>query len=154
QVGLHPKEFSLVGFFDPDASVAADRKKSWDTLLPEIKIFKSAEDLLQEKLDGVVVEGRVHENLKWARLALESGRPVMLEKPAGDNLEEFRRVVDLGRRKHLHVQMIYLFRYMSAVQEMFQRVKKGAFGDIYSFKARLPKDLPSYKRYAEELKPY
>jgi predicted dehydrogenase len=154
QVGLHPQEFSLVGFFDPDPKVATGRQNAWNKLLPQVKLFDSAEALMQEKLDGVVVEGRVHENLKWAKLALESGRPVMLEKPAGDNLEEYRRIIDLARRKHLHVQMIYLFRYMSAVQEMFQHVSRGRLGAIYSFKARLPKDLASYQRFVDELKPY
>src|SRR5262249_11356758 len=60
----------------------------------------------------------------------------------------------LAQRKHLRVQMIYLFRYMSAVQELIGRVKKGQFGRIYEFRARLPKDLGSYKRFVDELKPY
>ena len=48
--------------------------------------------------------------------------------------------------------MIYLFRYMSAVQEMFARARKGEFGQIYEFRARLPKDLKSYGRFVEELR--
>jgi predicted dehydrogenase len=50
--------------------------------------------------------------------------------------------------------MIYLFRYMSAVQELLQRVRKGDIGPVYEFRARLPKDLRDYQRYVEELKPY
>ncbi|HEV3204953.1 MAG TPA: Gfo/Idh/MocA family oxidoreductase, partial [Gemmataceae bacterium] len=110
--------------------------------------------LLKEPLDGVVVEGRVFENLKLARLALENGKPVMLEKPAGDNLHEYRQLIDLARRKHLRVQMIYLFRYMAAVQELIARVRKGDLGRIYAYRARLPKELASYQRFVEELKPY
>lgn len=154
QAAQYPKEFAFAGFFDPDAKLAAQRKKDWEKLLPEVKLFDSPAALLGEKLDGVVVEGKVHDNLKWAKLAVESGKPVLLEKPAGDNLDEHRRLLELARRKHLHVQMIYLFRYMSAVQEMLQRVRKGDLGQIYHFRARLPKDLPSYKRFVEELKPY
>lgn len=155
QLAEHPKEFTLVGAFDPDPKVAADRKKAWDKFLPDgVKLFDSADALLREKCDGVAVEGLVHDNLKWAKLALESGRPVLLEKPAGDNLDDYRRLVELARRKHLHLQMIYLFRYMSAVQEVLSRVRKGDLGHIYHFRARLPKDLPSYRRFVEELKPY
>jgi predicted dehydrogenase len=154
QAAEHPKEFTLAGFFDPDAKLAAQRKKEWGRLLPAVKLFESAEALLQEKLDGIVVEGRVHDNLKWAKLALESGKPVLLEKPAGDNLAEHRRLIELARRKHLHVQMIYLFRYMSAVQEMLSRARKRDLGEIYYYRARLPKDLASYQRFVEELKPY
>src|SRR5262245_30657555 len=110
QVSQHPEEFTLVGFHDPEPAVVAARRKEWAAQVPNFRLFDSPQELLAQKLDGVVVEGRVHDNLKWARMALESGRPVLLEKPAGTNLDEFRRVIDLARRKHLHVQMIYLFR--------------------------------------------
>jgi predicted dehydrogenase len=154
QAVAHPDEFTFVGFHDPDPKVVAARTKQWQPLVPGFRISDSVEDLLKQPLDGIVVEGRVYENLRLAKLALEAGRPVMLEKPAGDKLDEHRRLIDLARRKHLHVQMIYLFRYMSAVRELLDRAKKNEFGRIYEFRARLPKDLPSYKRFVEELQPY
>src|SRR5215472_11736784 len=123
QVAEHPDEFSLVGFCDPDREVVAAQSRKWESRIKDFRVFDKPNDLLRQPLDGVVVEGRVYENLSLARLALESGRPVMLEKPAGDNLDEHRRLVDLAQRKHLHVQMIYLFRYMSAVQELLARAR-------------------------------
>src|SRR5207248_2460817 len=123
-------------------------------LVPGFRLFASAEALLAEPLDGVVVEGRVHDNLKLAQLALEKRKPVLLEKPAGTDLDAYRRLVESARKTHLHVQMLYLFRYMAAVQEMFRRVKRGELGRVYQFRARLPKDLRDYQRFVEELKPY
>jgi predicted dehydrogenase len=154
QVSQHPDEFTLIGFYDPNPAVVTDRRKRWEALIPGFRVFEKPEQLLAEQLDGVVVESRVHENLALAKLALESGRPVMLEKPAGDRLDEHRRLIDLAQRKHLHVQMIYLFRYMSAVQEMLRRAGSGELGRIYEFRARLPKDLPSYDRFVKELERY
>jgi len=154
QVAAHPDEFTLVGFYDADAAVVQKRREQWGKQIDGFRVFEKPEQLLAESLDGVVVEGRVYENLALARLALESGRPVMLEKPAGDRLDEYRRLIDVAQRKHLHVQMIYLFRYMSAVQEMVRRARAGDLGRIYEFRARLPKDLPSYDRFVEELKHY
>jgi len=154
QVVEHPEEFALVGFHDADAKVVAERKKLWEAKVPGYRVYDTAEELLKLKVDGVVVEGRVHENLKLARMALEAGKPVMLEKPAGTDLGEFRKLVDLAQRKHLHLQMIYLFRYMSAVQELLARCKKGELGKIYEFRARLPKPLGDYQRFVDELKPY
>jgi predicted dehydrogenase len=154
RVAEHPDEFTLVGFYDADPAVVANRRKQWEPLIKGFRVFDRPEELLGQDLDGVVVEGRVYENLALARLALESGRSVMLEKPAGHRPDEHRRLIDLAQRKHLHVQMIYLFRYMSAVQEMLRRARAGELGRIYEFRARLPKDLPSYNRFVEELKPY
>jgi predicted dehydrogenase len=154
QAAAHPTEFSLVGFHDPDPKVVAERRKKWEPKVPDFRVFDKPEQLLAEPLDGVVVEGRVFENLKLARLALEAGKPVLLEKPAGTDLDEYRKLIDLAQRKHLRVQMIYLFRYMSAVQELLTRARDARFGRIYGFRARLPKALAEYQRFVEELKPY
>jgi predicted dehydrogenase len=50
--------------------------------------------------------------------------------------------------------MIYLFRYMPAVEELLARGRRGEFGRLYEFRARPPKDLGSYLRFVEELRPY
>src|SRR5262249_27039901 len=149
-----PQEFALAGFHDPDPRVVADRRRQWGTKVPHFRVLDSPEQLLQEAVDGVIVEGRVHENLRWARLALEKGRPVLLEKPAGTELGAYRHLINLAQQKHLHVQMLYLFRYMAAVQELVRRVREGELGRIYAFRARLPKDLASYPRFVEELRLY
>jgi predicted dehydrogenase len=154
RVAEHPGEFELVGFYDPDRDVVAAQRKQWEARIENFRVYDTPQELLRQPLDGVVVEGRVYENLALARLALESGRPVMLEKPAGENLDEHRRLIDLAHKKHLHVQMIYLFRYMSAVQELLARARRREFGRIYEFRGRLPKDLPSYDRYVAELGRY
>jgi predicted dehydrogenase len=155
QIAEHPKEFSLVAFYDPDAQLVERRRKQWEPRLgAPLRVVAKPEQIFNERLDGVLVEGRVYENVAMAKLALEQGKPVLLEKPAGDNLDEFRRLVELAQGKHLHVQMIYLFRYMSAVQEMLTRVRKGELGAIYHYRARLPKDLPLYQQYVDELGRY
>src|SRR5262245_44694975 len=87
QVAAHPDECARVGFYDSGPEVASAQRKNWELRFNEFRVFSRPEDLLRQPLDGVVVEGRVYENLKLARLALESGRPVMLEKPAGDNFD-------------------------------------------------------------------
>src|SRR5438309_1846652 len=83
QVVSHPNEFALVGFYDPDPQVVADRRKRWEPKLGGMRVFKDPKDLLSEKLDSVVIEGQMYRNLKMARLALERGLPVLLEKSAG-----------------------------------------------------------------------
>ncbi len=154
QVAEHSEEFTLVGFFDREPEVLARRVKQWEPQLGKLRLFDTPEALLKEPLDGVVVEGRVHDNIALARLALAHGKPVLLEKPAGDNFAGFRRLIQQARKKRLHVQMIYLFRYMSAVQEMLYRVRKGELGRIYHYRARLPKDITLYKEYVDELGRY
>src|SRR5438034_6765330 len=154
QIAEHPEEFTLVAGYDADAKLAGERQKAWGAKFPGLRIVDKPDLVLRQPLDAVVVEGRVYENLKLARLALESGRPVLLEKPAGDNFDDYRRLADLAQRKHLRLQMLYLFRYMSALPALLERFRKGDLGRIYAFRARLPKELALYHRFREELKPY
>jgi predicted dehydrogenase len=119
-----------------------------------MRTFADPQALVREPIDGVVVEGRVIENLALARIGLDAGKPVMLEKPPGENLDEHRKLIDLAQSKNLHVQMIYLFRYMSAVQEMLRRVRAGELGHIYHYRARLPKDIDLYDEYVRDLGRY
>jgi predicted dehydrogenase len=149
QIAGHPEEFRLVAAFDPDADLAADRSRRWGPLLGGLPLCRGAEELFDRPLDGVIVEGRVEENLPWARMAVERRLPVMLEKPPGLDLAEYRGLVDLARRNGVRVQMIYLFRYMSAVLEMLRLSRDGELGRIYEFRARLPKDLQSYDDHVQ-----
>ena len=144
QLAGHPGEFRLVAAFDPDAGLAEVRSQEWGPLLGGLPVCGSEEELLDRPLDGVIVEGPVEENLRWARMAVERGLPVMLEKPPGVDLQEYRGLIDLARRNGVRVQVIYLFRYMSAVLEMLRLAREGKLGRIYEFRARLPKDLQSY----------
>ncbi len=154
QVCAHPEEFSLVGFHDPDPQVVAQRTAQWSGLVPGFRLFDSPAELLRQPLDGVLVEGRVSSNVGFARQAIESGIPVLLEKPAGINLREFVELAELARSRRLHLQMAYLFRYMSAVQELLARYQRGELGAIYLFRGRLPKDLALYSQLVEELGVY
>lgn len=154
QIIAHPDEFRLVGAWDPEAEVVKSRGTEWKGQVQDFRVFDRPEALLKQELDGIVVEQRVHENLRLARLAIEAGFPVMLEKPAGTNLAEYRELIQQARMRHLHVQMIYLFRYMSATLEMLRRARSGSLGDVYFFRARLPKVLGDYDRFEEELKLY
>src|SRR5260370_13624418 len=75
RVAENPKEFSLVGGYDPDPRLAAARRKRWQPLVPNLRVFDKPEQLLRQPLDGGGVEGRVDANLRLAPLALEAGKP-------------------------------------------------------------------------------
>lgn len=154
QIAEHPTEFRLVAFYDRDPELVNRRIAEWTPRVGPMRVFDSPEALARESLDGIVVEGRIHENLQLARIALEAGKPVLLEKPAGIDFDAFRSLHELARSKQLHVQMLYLFRYMSAVREMLSRVRAGELGRIYHYRARLPKDRSLYADYVRELSQY
>ncbi len=154
QIATHRDEFELVACYDADTAVVAQRQTDWAPILGPLPIVSSAAELLRQPLDGIVVEGRVFENVALAQQAVEAGHSVLLEKPAGVNLADFERLASSARQRGLHVQLIYLFRYMSAVRELMSRAQRGDFGQLYEFRGRLPKDLRDYARNEAELGHY
>src|SRR6266536_3321792 len=99
RIAEHPGEFRLAGIWDPDPQTLRERAARWKEWLPDLRVMKRPEEVLAEPLEGVLVEARIHQNLLLAMMALEAGFPVLLEKPAGDRLEEHRRLLDLARSK-------------------------------------------------------
>ncbi len=154
QIAIHPDEFALSAAWDPDPSVADDRTERWRQLLPGLRLCPTAADVLSEPLDGVLVEGQVADNIYLARLAIDSGRPVLLEKPAGVDVAGFAYLARVARARGLHLQLAYLFRYMSAVRHLLSLADSGALGHIYQFRGRLPKDLRLYAEHEAELARY
>ena len=150
QIAAHPDEFTLVAGWDPEPAVVASRRVEWEGTVPGFRIVPSAAEVLSEALDGVVVEGRVYNNIASARMALTAGYPVLLEKPAGCDGDDFHSLTAAARERGLHLQMLYLFRYMSAVQELLRLARTGVFGEIYHFRARLPKDLREYDLFLRD----
>lgn len=151
QLAAHPDEFTLRGVWDPDPAVIARHASRWEGVLPGFRVCESASELLRQPLDGVLVEGRVAQNVAIARSALERGLPVLLEKPAGGNLHDFEALATLARERGLHLQLAYLFRWMVAVRELLAWHRGGRLGPVYLFRGRLPKDLVLYNELVADL---
>ena len=100
--------------------------------------FASAREMLDDpSITAVAVEGRVSENLAFARACLEHGKHVWLDKPAGDDLDQFRALLRLAAARNLHVQLGYMFRYNAGYQFMLDWAASGRLGAIRSVRTRI-----------------
>ena len=91
-------EVDFCGIFEP----TADTRNTLGSKPPfaDAPWFSSKEEMLEdETIVGIAIQGKVSENLGFAREALEHGKHVWLDKPAGDDLEAFRGVLDIAREK-------------------------------------------------------
>ena len=149
-----PEEFKPVGFYDPDPEVVARREGEWSPSFPDLTVFPSVEAVLDSDAQGVIVEGHVYQNLDYTEQALEAGKHVLLEKPAGVNIEQLKRIHELSERKGLCLQMAYMWRYNPAIAEMLRLAKLGAFGDIFYYRGHIPKPIGWHPQLAQEFKVY
>jgi predicted dehydrogenase len=97
-------------------------------------------------LDAVLVETRVRDLLDEAELCLAAGKHIHLDKPAGQSLPQFRRLLDTAAAKKLLVQMGYMYRYNPGVVLMRQVLARGWLGEPFEVHAVMSKVVAPAER--------
>ncbi len=65
-----------------------------------------------------------------ARQILESGKPVIMEKPFTVNAEEARKLIELAREKNLFLLEAYWVRFLPSLIRMKEIIASGIIGDV------------------------
>jgi predicted dehydrogenase len=96
----------------------------------------SEEELLQiPGLEAVLVEKEEHDLVPAALRCILAGKHIHLDKPGGESLEEFDRLLDEAKKKKRAVQMGYMYRNNPAIQFCIKAVKEGLLGNIFELDA-------------------
>lgn len=107
----------------------------------------SVEEVI-EKSDALLIESDVWDLTKYAKMCVDAGKHIHMDKPAGGTLEEYQCVLDTAKDKNLVVQLAYMYRYNPAVLDCFERIKRGELGEIYSINAEMSTfHNPAYKKW-------
>jgi hypothetical protein len=126
----------FTGVFEPDEG--RRRAQSQTPTYAYVRWYESKDEMLGDPtVQAVAVEGAVHENLDVARDAVDAGKHVWLEKPAGDDLKAFAQILDIARQKNRRVQLGYMFRYNDAFRRVIRWTKTGLLGEVFSVRGRM-----------------
>lgn len=100
------------------------------------------EELLNTSgLLGVLVETRVGDLLDTAEACVAAGKHIHLDKPPGESLPQFRRMLQSAERQKLMVQMGYVFRYNPGIELLREFLKEGWLGEVFEVHAVISKVL-------------
>ncbi len=100
--------------------------------------WREKRDILADpQVEVVFIESDVPRHESLALEAVEAGKHVHIEKPPSDNVRGFRRIVDVARRKRLHLQTGYMWRYNPAVVRAIEAARQGWLGEVYLIHARM-----------------
>ena len=138
------EDFELVGVVEPDAArrAAAEKSKSYAGVT-----WMTEEQLLDtDGLQAVAVETGVKDLVPTGARCIAAGKHIHLDKPAGESLAAFKRLLDEATHRKLTVQMGYMLRYNPAFQLCFQLVRDGWLGDVFSIDAAMSKLLGAAER--------
>jgi 1,5-anhydro-D-fructose reductase (1,5-anhydro-D-mannitol-forming) len=134
--GLHAVRRLMPGFALASSSrvTALSRRdvKQAQASAAEYKIphaFDSAADLCRSpEVDAIFVATPDYSHFKDVLLAIESGKPVLCEKPMGMNAGECRQMVEAARRAKLLLGVAQVFRFERSTASLRERVAVGQVG--------------------------
>ena len=98
--------------------------------------YLSVEEVI-EKSDAILIESDVWDLTKYAKMCVDAGKHIHMDKPASGTLEEYKYILDTAKEKNLVVQLGYMYRYNPAVLKCFEHIKNGDLGEIYSINTEM-----------------
>ena len=102
------KEFDLIGFYDTNP---ANSKKI--TTEFGISSFSSAKELI-DSADAIDVVTPTKYHFEYAKMAIEKGKHLFVEKPITATIDEVQKLVKLAERKDIKVQVGHVERFNPA----------------------------------------
>ena len=144
------QDYELVGIAEPDAEARARAEKS--AAYAGAKWMDIDELLRTPGLQVGAVETHVGGLLAAAKRVVDASLHLHLDKPAGESLPEFKKLLDAATAKQRLVKMGYVFRSNPAFTFMRKALKDGWLGAPFSIHAEMSKALGDAERKA--MQPY
>jgi predicted dehydrogenase len=130
-------DVEIAGVFEPDAQRRAMLQKSGGSFASVHWFADKREMLEDESIVAIASEGLNAESLDQTEEIIVAGKHVWYDKPAGENWEQWQRVVAIAEGKGLLIQMGYMLRYHSAFKQIATWVKSGFLGEVFSVRAHM-----------------
>ena len=113
--------YEIVGFCDPDDKEAEEIER-----LYKIPRFESIQDLIR-KCDCIDIVTPTAFHYEIAKVALENGKPVFIEKPITDKTEEAETLIKISKENSTLIQVGHVERFNPAFIEAKNYLKQPMF---------------------------
>ena len=124
--------------YDQDQALAADLAQRYGvTAAPTLDAA-----LTSDAVDAVYIAVPHDRLAPLARLALEAGKPVLVEKPLAITLADADALIDLAPARGLALGVFYELRHHAAIAQARALVQAGVLGDVQSVRIQTLIDKP------------
>lgn len=145
---LHPDLFEIVGY--------SENNEYWIKKRGNLACYQGLkrldEDELIEKCDALLIETEVDDLMRAAQKCIDRNKHIHLDKPAGENLHEYEKILMDAKEKGLVVHLGYLYRSNPAVKKVFSIAESGALGKILYVETMM--SAPRSKEYLQYLEAF
>lgn len=145
--------FEIVGVSESDPEWM--KKRSGLKCYEGLKWMSEEEILNSPGLDAVAVEKDGFDLIPTALKCAEHNLHIHLDKPGGESLSEFKKLLELCEKKKLALQLAYAYRYNPALRFAVDAVKAGWLGDVFEIHAvmsRYDGDNAEYRAWLSKFK--
>jgi predicted dehydrogenase len=124
------KNVQAVMICDKSPAALARAQKAY----PNIESVSDPLEILRSPdVDAVAVITPVWAHYELAKMALENGKHVFIEKPFTSNSAQAEELIDLAARKKLTIMVDHTFLFTGAVRKIRELTESGALGDLYYY---------------------
>lgn len=135
-------DVEFVGIFEPDQERRLALAASGEEVFQGVRWFADEREFLTDPtIIAVASEGLNEESLAQTEAILRAGKHVWYDKPAGENWEQWRQVVNLAEQRQLILQMGYMFRYHTGFRQIAEWVNGGLLGKVYAVRAHMSTNI-------------
>ncbi len=125
---MESRECDLDIVCDVDEGKLINIKKRY----PELKTTSNYLSIINnESIDGIAIATNVNSHYELAKMALENGKHVFVEKPMADSLKNAEKLVGLADKNKLTLMVGHTFLYSPSVLKIKEILKKGEIGKVY-----------------------
>ncbi len=100
---------------------------------PSTELLKDYNELLTKDVDIIAIATPVDTHFKFAKMALDAGKHIWVEKPFTSTSEEAIKLLEIAQKKNLRIFVDHTFIYTGAVKKMRELVDNGELGAIRYF---------------------
>ena len=98
------------------------------------RFYATAAELCDDpKIDAVLVLTNMESHLEYTLMAINAGKHVLVEKPAGSNVQEIIRMQQLAAEKGVKCMPVHNYIYEDGLQRTRQMIQEGKLGQLTQF---------------------
>lgn len=139
--------YDVVSVCEPDE--ATRREHGSHPLFQRLRWVSMNDMLADQSVDLVVFEGEVKDAVPFGMRVLDAGKHLHLEKPPTNQMEPFRTLVELARRRDRKLQLGYLWRFHEGIDAALEAYRKGWLGEVLMIRATINSDRDPKQRAVE-----
>ena len=139
---MNSSEINFYGVFESDKVRIDQLKISKEKIWSEVNWINNIDEILKDKnISCIFIEESNDKSLEILEKCVISNKNIMMDKPAGDDYEKFKEIINIAEEKGLIIELGYMFRQHNGFRKIASLARSGTLGDIFMIRAHMSTNL-------------